>query len=179
MTNKLDKLVEHYVSAHSPTEHWHASECGVGTFLIDSAGRWFHQGDEIKRPALVRLFASVLSYEQDKYVLKTPSETCVVTVEESPFVIVAWHVSEVAGQFGFEPTIICEDNLGRLWPICQVFPLHMASYKGQTIPHLQLNYGLSARVERTVYYQWAEIAKYNERQGSMTLYSAGQGYELT
>ncbi|KZN49022.1 DUF1285 domain-containing protein [Pseudoalteromonas luteoviolacea] len=179
MTDKLEQLIAHYVSAHSPTERWQAGECGVGTFSIDSAGRWFHQGDEIKRLALVRLFASVLSCEQGEYTLKTPSETCTVTVEESPFIIVAWHVSEVAQQYDVEPTIICEDNLGRLWPICKAFPLYMTEYKGLQVPHLQLNYGLCARIERNVYYQWAEIAKYNEQRQSMTLHSAGQAYELT
>ncbi|MBQ4839444.1 MULTISPECIES: DUF1285 domain-containing protein [Pseudoalteromonas] len=178
MTSKLEQLLAHYVSSHSPTERWQAGECGVGEFLIDASGRWYHQGDEIKRLALVKLFASVLCREDGAYRLKTPTETCVVSVDASPFVIVAWHECQIAAQYGIAATIICEDNLGRFWPICDTFPLYLDDYKGQQIPHLKLNYGLHARIDRNVFYQWVEIAELNEQNDMMLLRSAGKTFEL-
>ncbi|OCQ19693.1 hypothetical protein A7985_19965 [Pseudoalteromonas luteoviolacea] len=178
MTDKLSLLLQEYLSHHAPTEFWQAGECGVGDFRIDSSGRWFHQGDEIKRLPLVRLFASVLSYGDEQYLLKTPGETCTVSVEATPFVIVAWHECPKAMQFGFDRVIICEDNLGRYWPVCKRFPLYMATYKDQKVPHLQLNYGLCARIERNVFYQWVELAEYSDDEDVMLLHSAGEVFTL-
>ncbi|KZN40018.1 DUF1285 domain-containing protein [Pseudoalteromonas luteoviolacea] len=178
MTDKLSLLLQEYLSHHAPTEYWQAGECGVGDFCIDSNGRWFHQGDEIKRLPLARLFVSVLSYDGERYLLKTPDETCTVSVEATPLVIVAWHACPNAMQYGFDKVIICEDNLGRYWPICAQFPLYMAMYKGQNIPHLKLNYGLCARIERNVFYQWVELAEYSDSEEVMLLHSADEVFIL-
>ena len=62
---------------------------------IASDGRWFHQGDEIKRIAIVKLFASVLSLDNDgRYWLTTPAEKGEITVEDAPFIIVKLNSSE-------------------------------------------------------------------------------------
>ncbi|MCF2858910.1 DUF1285 domain-containing protein [Pseudoalteromonas sp. SMS1] len=178
MTNRLDLLIQQYLTHHAPTECWQAGECGVGNFHIDSSGRWFHQGDEIKRLPLARLFASVLSYDGERHWLKTPAETCAVSVEATPMVITAWHMCPNAAQYGFEKVIICEDNLGRLWPVCAQFSLYIDDYKGQQVPHLKLNYGLCARIARNVLYQWVEIAEYRDSDDMMLLHSAGDEFKL-
>nr|WP_275442900.1 DUF1285 domain-containing protein [Pseudoalteromonas sp. OOF1S-7] len=152
-------MISHYVTQHAPTGRWHADECGVGEFAIDAQGCWFHQGAPIGREGLVKLLASVLCFEQDQYLLKSPSETCPVEVADSPFVIVAWQHCPVAPTLGLATTFVAQDNLGRLWPVCSEFPLQLKSYQGQQVPYLMLNYGLSARVSRSVYYQWAELAQ--------------------
>lgn len=51
-------------------------------------GSWHYQGTPILRPALVRLFSTVLRKEGDRYVLVTPVERFGVTVEDAPFVAV-------------------------------------------------------------------------------------------
>ncbi|MCF2908720.1 DUF1285 domain-containing protein [Pseudoalteromonas sp. DL2-H2.2] len=157
--SNTEALIAHYVTQHAPTGRWHAHECGVGAFAIDAQGRWFHEGTPIGREGLVKLLASVLCYEQGQYLLKSPSETCPVAVADSPFLIVAWQYCELAPTLGLGPTLIAQDNLGRLWPVCGEFPLVLKSYQGQSVPYLMLNYGLSARVGRSVYYQWAELAQ--------------------
>ena len=60
---------------------------------IDAMGQWFHQGDQIKRPALVKLFASVLTRLDDgQYWLITPAERGVIAVEDVPFYAVKMDV---------------------------------------------------------------------------------------
>ena len=57
---------------------------------IKADGRWFHEGGEIKRIGLVKLFASVLSCDEaGRYWLTTPVEKGEIRVEDAPFVIVA------------------------------------------------------------------------------------------
>ena len=57
---------------------------------IASDGNWFHEGGLIGRPALVKLFATVLRREPDgSYWLVTPAERGTITVDDVPFIVVA------------------------------------------------------------------------------------------
>jgi len=55
---------------------------------IASDGRWFHEGDEIRRIELVKLFASILVLDdKGDYWLATPAEKGRITVDDAPFII--------------------------------------------------------------------------------------------
>ena len=57
---------------------------------IAADGSWYHEGGLIGRPALVKLFASVLRREADgSYWLVTPVERGRITVDDVPFVMVS------------------------------------------------------------------------------------------
>ena len=62
--------------------------CGDFDIRIGRDGTWFYHGSPIGRKPLVRLFASVLRRDGDRYVLVTPVEKCGITVEEAPFLAV-------------------------------------------------------------------------------------------
>ena len=49
---------------------------------IASDGNWYYLKTPIGRPALVKLFASVLKREGDRYFLVTPVEKCGITVDD-------------------------------------------------------------------------------------------------
>ena len=52
-------------------------------------GTWFHEGSPIGRPAMVRLFSTILRREPDGgFVLVTPVEKLDIEVEDAPFVAV-------------------------------------------------------------------------------------------
>src|SRR5215831_12188953 len=55
-----------------PVERWNPPFCGDIDMRIGGDGTWFYQKTPIGRPALVKLFASVLKREGDKYFLVTP-----------------------------------------------------------------------------------------------------------
>src|SRR5437764_302097 len=57
-----------------PLHLWNPPFCGDLDMRIAADGTWFYMKTPIGRPALVRLFASVLWREGDKYFLKTPAE---------------------------------------------------------------------------------------------------------
>src|ERR1700692_2517413 len=61
---------------------------------IAADGTWFYQKTPIGRPALVKLFASVLKREGDKYFLVTPGEKGGIVVGAMPFLAVELKVVE-------------------------------------------------------------------------------------
>lgn len=72
-----------------PVERWNPPFCGAIDMRIAADGTWHHDGAAIHRPALVKLFASILRREPDGgYVLVTPVESVGITVEDAPFVAV-------------------------------------------------------------------------------------------
>src|SRR5476649_1780714 len=71
-----------------PVELWNPPFCGDIDMRIAADGTWYYQKTPIGRPALVKLFASVLKREGDKYFLVTPVEKVGIVVEDAPFLAV-------------------------------------------------------------------------------------------
>jgi uncharacterized protein len=71
-----------------PLHLWNPPFCGDLDMRIAADGTWFYLKTPIGRHALVKLFASVLWREGDKYFLKTPVEKVGITVEDAPFTAV-------------------------------------------------------------------------------------------
>lgn len=67
-----------------PVELWNPPDCGPIDIRIAKDGTWFHEGTPIGRPAMVKLFASILKREGARYFLVTPVEKVEITVEDSP-----------------------------------------------------------------------------------------------
>src|ERR1700694_4987200 len=59
--------------------------CGDLDMRIAADGTWFYLKTPIGRAALVKLFASVLKREGERYFLVTPVEKCGITVDDAPF----------------------------------------------------------------------------------------------
>ena len=71
-----------------PVHLWNPPFCGDLDMRIATDGTWFYMGTPIGRPALVRLFASVLKREGQQYFLVTPVEKVGIVVEDAPFLAV-------------------------------------------------------------------------------------------
>ena len=129
---------------------------------ITSDGRWFHEGGEIKRMGLVKLFASVLSCDDDgRYWLTTPVEKGEISVEDAPFVIVAMQVEGKSDK----QMITFIDNLGETHLLSSQKPLEMRPQPNSDAkPYLKLEKGLSALIKHAVFYELAELAL----QGGLT-----------
>lgn len=127
---------------------------------IAEDGRWFHEGGEIKRLGLVKLFASVLSYEAGQYWLRTPAEAGIITVADAPFMITSCKSS---GQ-GKDQLIEFEDNLERRWQLGATHKLEVrvGPSVDEPRPYLHLDKGLTARISRPVFYELAELAEFDE-----------------
>ena len=79
-----------------PVDLWNPPYCGEIDMRIAADGTWFYQKTPIGRPALVKLFASVLKREGDRYFLVTPVEKCGIIVDEAPFLAVELAVEAAA-----------------------------------------------------------------------------------
>ncbi len=68
--------------------------CGEIDMRIAADGRWFYQGGPINRLPLVKLFASILRKDPERYVLVTPVERVGIRVDDAPFLAVEMEESE-------------------------------------------------------------------------------------
>jgi uncharacterized protein len=72
----------------APVHLWDPPFCGDLDMRIKADGSWHYLGTPIGRPAMVRLFASVLKREGDGYFLVTPVEKVGIKVDDVPFLAV-------------------------------------------------------------------------------------------
>ena len=90
---------------------------------IDSDGQWYHQGGLIKRQALVKLFASILTrLDNGEYWLVTPAERGGIEVDDAPFVITR---ADIKGT-GEAREITLYTNLGDAISLDAGHPMRMA-----------------------------------------------------
>ena len=69
-----------------PVDEWNPQHCGHSEMRIARNGTWYHQGSPINRPAMVRLFSTVLRRERDgSHELVTPVEKLQIDVESTAF----------------------------------------------------------------------------------------------
>src|SRR5437016_7548585 len=71
-----------------PVHLWNPPFCGDLDMRIATDGTWFYQGTPIGRPALVRLFSTILKREDGKHFLVTPVEKVGIRVDDAPFLAV-------------------------------------------------------------------------------------------
>src|SRR5260221_813343 len=71
-----------------PVHLWNPPFCGDLDMRIASDGTWFYMGTPIGRPALVRLFSTILKREDGKHVLVTPVEKVGIPADDAPFLAV-------------------------------------------------------------------------------------------
>lgn len=136
-----------------PVDQWDPQETGDSEMRIAPDGTWYHQGDPIRRPAMVRAFSSILRREADgSHALVTPYQKLSIIVEDAPFVAVEL---ESHGK-GAERTLAFRLNTDILVVAGTDHPLRFGADKPQ--PYLQVRKGLEAVLARPVYYQLAELA---------------------
>ena len=139
-----------------PVEQWNPPFCGDLDMRIAADGTWYYQGTPIGRAALVRLFASVLKREGDKYFLVTPAEKVGLIVEDVPFLAVELKVARnTRGQvLGFRTNT---DD----W--VEAGPDHALRFapteSGGLKPYLHVRRDLWAKVTRALFYDLVELGE--------------------
>lgn len=154
-----------------PIQNWHPELSGDIDIEIRSDGRWFHEGGEIRRHELVRLFASILRREQDgHYYLVTPVEKWRIRVVDQPLLVVDL-------ECGAEQLLV-KTNAGDWISLDAQHPLEVSadSDSGEPYPTVQLAHGLRAKVARAVFYRLVELG--SEDSGQLWVQSAGQRFSL-
>lgn len=134
-----------------PVDRWDPPLCGHSGMRIAADGSWLHNGSAISRPAMVRLFSTVLRREPDgTHVLVTPHEKLTIDVELTPFRAIAMtHEGD-----GEERRIAFQLDSGDAVILSADHPLRIVD----ETPRIDVRHGIEALVARPLYYELAEIA---------------------
>lgn len=156
-----------------PVEKWHPEHCDDMDLLIRADGRWLHEGTPIARPRLIRLLSTVLRREASgDYCLVSPVERWRIRVEDRPFLIVD---AECEGQ-GDDATWWLTTNVGDRLALGETHRLALsATPEGESIPEVDVRFGLGARLNRNVYYRLIEGAEQYEGSDQVELGLMSQG----
>jgi hypothetical protein len=138
-----------------PVDKWNPERCGDSRMRIARDGTWYHEGVPVRRPAMVRLFATVLRREPDgSHVLVTPVEKLDIEVESTAFRAVEMRVE---GE-GRNQRIAFALDSGDAVILGPDHPLNIVQTADGTSPRLLIRHGLEAELTRPVYYELAELA---------------------
>ena len=147
-----------------PVDSWNPPFCGDLDLRIAADGTWHYLKTPIGRPALVKLFASVLKREGDKYYLVTPVEKCGIVVDDVPFLALELMIE--ASSSG--PILRFRTNVDD-WVVCGVdHPLRFEPEVGTDglKPYLHVRRGLWAKLTRALTYDLVEHGEEREVGGS-------------
>jgi len=147
-----------------PVHLWNPPFCGDLDMRIAADGTWFYLKTPIGRLPLVKLFASVLKREGEKYFLVTPVEKCGIVVEDAPFLAVELEIER--GDRGVAPgasnrVLHFRTNVDD-WVACG--PDHALRFEpepetGGLKPYLHVRRGLWAKVTRALFYDLVELGE--------------------
>lgn len=161
-----------------PVHKWNPPFCGDLNMEIKRNGQWFYMGTPIGRPALVKLFSSVLRHDDDGcYYLVTPVEKVRIKVEDAPFLAVLVEKHEEGGVAYLRFTT----QTGDVVVAGPDHPLRVDYREDQEpSPYVHVRDRLEALISRNVYYQlveWGEERTVDGRQ-VLGVSSAGAFYAI-
>jgi hypothetical protein len=161
----LAEMVKHSAATgHPPVDSWNPPYCGDIGLAILADGTWTYRGSPIARPALVKLFASVLRKDADgKTYLVTPEEKVDVAVADAPFLAVEMEVS------GSPPhqELVFRTNVDDVVTCGPEHPLRFAvdDHTGAIKPYLRVRGRLDALITRAVTHELLDLAVTTEPVG--------------
>lgn len=147
-----------------PVELWDPPFCGDLDMRIGSDGTWYYLKTPIGRLPLVKLFASVLKREGDKYFLVTPVEKVGITVDDAPFVAVELKIEDSSAGRALQFRTNVDD-----WVTCG--PEHPLRFEpeagtGGLKPYLHVRRNLWAKLTRVLFFDVVELGEEREVDGS-------------
>jgi uncharacterized protein len=146
-----------------PVHLWDPPFCGDLDMRIGADGTWYYLKTPIGRPALVKLFASVLKREAERYFLVTPVEKCGIVVDDAPFVAVELRVDEP----GPRQTLHFRTNVDD-WVACDsehALRFEPEPETGGLKPYLHVRRDLWALVKRALFYDLVELGEERDIDG--------------
>lgn len=150
-----------------PVHLWNPPFCGDIDMRIARDGSWHYLGTPIGRPAMVRLFSTILRRDGEDYFLVTPVEKVGIRVDDAPFVAVAMDVEGEgeAQRLHFRTNVDDEVAAGAEHPLRFVLDVE----SGEPSPYVHVRANLEALIHRNVFYRLVELAVPCERNGEAWL----------
>ncbi len=161
-----------------PVEKWNPAFCGDLDMRIARDGTWFYQGTPIGRPALVRLFSTILKVEDGRFYLVTPVEKVGITVDDAPFVAVDFTVEGT----GREQVLSFQTNVGDTAQAGPDHPIRVVrdAQTAEPSPYVMIRSGLEALIDRKSFYRLVELGVHHEVSGDswFGLWSGGAFFAM-
>ncbi|WP_138380301.1 DUF1285 domain-containing protein [Luteithermobacter gelatinilyticus] len=158
-----------------PVHLWNPEFCGDIDMEIRRDGSWYYMGTPISRPAMVRLFSTILRHDEDgKYYLVTPVEKVGIRVEDKPFVAVEM-TREGEGReqiLRFRTNVDDDVTADADHPI----RVEVNPETGEPSPYLLVRDRLEALISRAVYYELANLVE--KKDNVYGVWSAGCFFPL-
>lgn len=150
-----------------PVDRWVPERSGESHMRIAADGRWYHEGGEITRAAMVRAFASLLWRDDaGQHWLVTPQEKLSIEVEDAAFIAI--DVKQEGDALAFR---LNTDDLVIAGPD---HPIRAAGDPDVPALYLGVRHGTEARLNRSTYAQVVEIALSQD----LTVTSRGATFSL-
>ncbi len=136
-----------------PIHSWNPPHCGDIDMRIARDGTWFYEGTPIGRPAMVKLFSTILRRDDDGYVLVTPVEKVGITVDDAPFVAVDF---QVVGD-----DLVFETNVGDRVTADADHPIRVDHDPdtGEPAPYVLVRDRLEALIDRKSFYRLVDLGR--------------------
>ena len=147
-----------------PVHLWNPPFSGDLDMRIATDGTWFYLGTPIGRPALVRLFSTILKREDGKHFLVTPVEKVGIRVDDAPFLAV-----EMVKDQGEHGRLLRFRTNVDDWVPCDSghrLRFEMAE-DGGLKPYLHVRADLWAKVTRALYYDLVDMGEQRMIDGRM------------
>ena len=161
----------------APVHLWNPPYCGDIGLRITRDGVWHYRGSPIGRPALTRLFSTILRKDPERHVLVTPVEMVLVDVEDAPFLAVEMIVS---GE-GAARVIRLRTNMDEWIELGAGHPLRFERGPAEGMkPYALVRGDLWALATRAMYYELVGLAETRDVDGRAMLgvASAGQFFVI-
>ena len=143
-----------------PLEQWQPKHCGKMDLTVKANGEWWHEGQLIRRQAMIDLFSSVLWKEQGLFYLKTPVEQIEITVEDEPLLVNQVDQIEINQQTYLQLTTSNQD----LIVVDAEHPIFMRDYQGQLRPYVHVRFGINALIQRSAFFHLIEMGELVENE---------------
>ena len=143
-----------------PLDKWTPDLSGDIDIRVAKDGRWFHEGGEISRKPLLRLFASLVKQEGNEFFLVTPVEKWRIKVEDTPL-----HVISLVGEPDAGVSAVLSN--GQVELLDSNSGITLTKLDENDIPVITTAQGLTARFLRSAYYQLLEMGVLTEGGFSM------------
>lgn len=161
-----------------PVEKWNPPFCGEIDMRIAADGTWFYLGTPIGRPALVKLFASVLKREGEKHFLVTPVEKVAIRVDDAPFLAVELEIEHR----GPQQNLVFRTNVD---DVVRCDSEHRLRFEpeagtGGIKPYLHVRRNLWAKVTRALFFDLVALGEVRELEGKRMfgVCSAGEFFPI-
>jgi hypothetical protein len=161
-----------------PVHLWNPPFCGDIDMRIARDGTWFHEGTPIGRPAMVKLFSSILKIENGKYYLVTPVEKVGIIVDDAPLLAIDFEVTGQGDAQVLRFFTKTEDEVvaGAENPI----RVDRNAITGEPAPYVHVRAGLWALIDRKSFYRLTELGTHamQDAESWFGVWSQGQFFAM-